>query len=406
MTEAEPFEPGEAGEPIGLWIDALCAHAARPDGDAAERPAEGGPLPPAAILPRFRGEPLTADLETPPHPRGCGDIWPPEGRVEPDRHPGRFPVGYAWPMLRGERCWHWAGDQRPARLEPAEAIAAVARARAETCPARGAAALALPPEIEARPRKRLAAALAQRLPGAVLVSADAAAAAALGALAEGGDDPAAPWLYLHVGLDRWTARVVDPAAREAAAAASLADPLPGFGLALLAAMAERSVAVSHRRPRPGAAWQLLWGSPWAGELIDTLAGARRTISAPHAGLAPQACRDAFVRQQARVPVQQATEGWQRGHILYPEALDAPPDQSALTAWLQTARRGLAAASVPAPERAVATGALALLPDEGGVALADRFAERIQPRIRAVRAAGRELPADLLARGAAIAARCG
>lgn len=81
-------------------------------------------LPPAALLPAVRGEPVRGDVRSPPHVRGTGYPWPPEARVDAQAGCGRWPIAYAWQALAEGRAWTWQHEGRERSLKPEDAIVA------------------------------------------------------------------------------------------------------------------------------------------------------------------------------------------------------------------------------------------------------------------------------------------
>jgi len=105
-------------------------------------------IPPSILLPRLSGEPLRLDFQTPAHPRGLGQPWPPESALKPDEQGARFPLAYALQgFAQGKRePWNWTtpeGEVR--RATSAEAIAGAFAATIERAGlARGPSVLVIP----------------------------------------------------------------------------------------------------------------------------------------------------------------------------------------------------------------------------------------------------------------------
>jgi len=403
---------------LGLWLDAFNAHLAT--ADAADNMAPASPghgetvaIPPAVLLPRFRDEPLDVDFAWPPHPRGSGDIWPPEARVDPPALPGRVPLGYAWPMLRYQATWRWPGaGGRPATITAPAAIAelAAATARQGTTSPNQPIALAVSDALDPKALPPLQTALQRALPGAVLVGADEAVAAAVAPTAThsptaGSHDATGPLLHLHMGFDLWYAHALeltdDPPAKRLQQTTPVIEPVPGIGLGLLHAIAERAIGMSYKRSAPASLWQLLWTTPWARDLLRVLTGRLDDVPGQRYGLSPHVCRGRFLRQHARLPVQQALQAHSANTLLYPDMLGEAPEQGRLQDQLQLGQRALENLGKARPTRAIVTGDLALLPAERGRAtLAEQYLHQLHPRLKRIDLQGRDLPDDILARGAA------
>lgn len=410
---------------VGLWLDALNAHrvAVEPSGElsADEGDASVGPaIPPAVLLPRFRDEPLAFDFTWPPHPRGSGDAWPPEARVEPPDLPGRLPLAYAWPMLREGARWRWAGRSgRSATLGAEEAIARLIVAAAPSEPDRPVG-VAVSESLDKPARQRLGEALQRAGMPAALIDAGEAAVRAAESLGQGpalpprhAGEPApepAHVLHLHLGFDQWHADLLDvtPSAMSETRVVDrtpIVEPVPGIGLGLLHTIAERAIAMSYKRAAPAPLWQLLWTTPWASEVLASLAGRIQDVAGQRFGLSPHVCRQQFLRQHARLPVQQAINAFTSSVVPYPAMLGQRPDPSPLQDQLQSGYRKLGASGKAKPDHALVTGDLAMLRDERGVAtLAEQYLHQLHPGLRSASLQGRDLPDDVLARGAALAMR--
>ena len=252
------------------------------------------PIPPAALVPRFVGEPARAAISWPTHTRGSGETWPPEAIVGPETGAGRLPLAHAWAQLMGtmpgEERWRWTGAGRD--LTPAEAIVSVASAVVLT-PASGAddsiPVLVIPNcSTGAQQQELIDAARRQGLRLRLLWRPVAAAIEwckyfekelASSAVSEG--VPLGQLLCLHMGLDNMEAAVLKivPIRRPDGQLCFVpARPRPrgsqfaGFGLALAEKLAELSVSTGMSDAGPGVSWRLLWSTPWLPTCLSILRG--------------------------------------------------------------------------------------------------------------------------------------
>ncbi len=94
-----------------------------------DAPGERGALPPLLLVPRFSGEPFRLEISSPRHPRGTGEIWPPESAIRQggshDLGPN-LPIALLWSALARDPMpqWAWTTPEKESRTAtPAEAIA-------------------------------------------------------------------------------------------------------------------------------------------------------------------------------------------------------------------------------------------------------------------------------------------
>lgn len=261
-----------------------------------------GPRPqpsiaPAALLPLHDGEPVRADVEWPAHPRGSGQLWPPEAWLSSACDPGRYPLAHAWPMLKtATRLWQWRPHaDRPdvVTLDAAQAIAAVYAGVLRGTgggDAMHTPVLVIPNHLNSTLQQRLLdACAAQGLPARLLWRPIAAAMQWCGRhgaeIIESTPTRVAGSvghvLVVHLGLDEWETAVLELVIQKNATGVHLipARPrprsestLPSFGFDLAFAMAERFLRRHGDEPSPLALWRLMWTTPWLGWTLAVLRG--------------------------------------------------------------------------------------------------------------------------------------
>lgn len=314
---------------------------------AANTPATPSSLPriitppdesiaPSAILPRFAGEPLRADLRWPPQARGTGEVWPPEARIEAGQMAGRFPLAYAWHLLGAQQPWTWSIEGRAVELSAAQAIAQaihsmarLPRGQAESKSTDSHAAssngkrldactVVMPDHLPVAAQQALLdAAHAQQLNLSLLPRPIAAAmawcdrhASELDADRAEPDRPVGSILVLHMGLDMWEVTTVDiiprriggemrfiPARRRNPIA-----PLPSFGIELMHRLAIRSLEMSYQQMSAARVWELIWCTPWLKAAISMLSDGDVAFPSVVA-LAKHARSGEFLKQQCRQATQ-------------------------------------------------------------------------------------------------------
>ena len=382
----------------------------------ALRPIAKSPLPPAAIVPRFAGEPIEVDLEQPPHPYGSGDVWPPEARVRAGRAPWRLPAGLAWALLEREATWKCADDEAQATLDPADALAAIYDVAARRATAGGKAppahALLVPSYLSAAQRQVLTAALRRRGRRVALID-RCFCAARLWLDHVGVDlDSAAPAtgspvigriLTIDLGLVRWETHVVElvaaddgrPQMQVSADTAELA-PLPSYGLDLLQRLAARTAEMSQRQASPGRVWELLWCTAWVQYLLALLRSEEVEAPPPVDLLAPHVRTVEFVRQQCRRASQHILGAATEVPALLANFIAPSPQLADLNQWLNTARR---AAAKQRFLGVVVSGAMAVMPHDQALTLAAHCARQIAPQAGEPLVEGADWAPGGLARGA-------
>jgi len=381
--------------------------------EPVEQPREA--IPPAAIIPRFNGEAMEADLAWPPHPRGSGDTWPREAHVQQDLPPGRFPIGYAWPMLRLDKRWSWRHEGLESSVSPASAIARVAAetlnlagAGSPAGPSHGVAlvtATSLPSALRGR-LERAARAIHLNLTPVSRASAARSIWSARHAEAHLELAPPSPadtpetrpiLLHLHLGLDEWEVAAVNlrPISTGDADFCRYHARLPSYGLLLMHQLATRALEVSYRKASMNRAWELLWCSPWMIWTLDVLTGAEPAVPDPLLCLAPHARTAEFVRQQYRFAAQQALGAGIDSPAMLTDLIDPVPRFTDVRDWLVAARQALESARLVG---AVITGAMAALPQEP-TTLAVHYLRQVWPGARRVLVEGVDLPRGALVHGA-------
>jgi hypothetical protein len=382
-------------------------------------PPEAHAIPPAVLVPRFAGEPVRADVHWPPHPRGCGEPWPPESRVPDHGEPGRFPLGYAWRMVAKGTCWSWQASQTRTSVGPAEAVAHAVAAivRGHAAPdSIGPHALVVPHHLACAAQQELLDAVRKLGVDVKLLWRPIAAAHAwcshfrqLFTAAEvvraGEDDhPVGSILALHMGLDQWELAVIDvlqsrgpdgpmllPARRRPVGAA-----LPSYGLELMHRLARRTLEMSHQQPSAARVWELVWCTSWMKVALAMLAGGDFAEVERMPALSPHVLTREFIRQQCR----QATQHVFGPMVGVPGLLDhhlgPSPRFEEVRDWCDGHRRAVAAEALIG---AVVTGPMANV-IEDRAALGPHYLEKIWPGAQNMLVEGREVPDGVLAHGAA------
>ena len=89
-------------DPTAVQVGSIRVEHGTPSASSCERSVNRLDRTPCVLLPMRGAEPLRADLQGGGHPRGCGDIWPPEAMSVPDQAGNlgsRLPLMVAWPQL-------------------------------------------------------------------------------------------------------------------------------------------------------------------------------------------------------------------------------------------------------------------------------------------------------------------
>ena len=110
---------------IGISLEPLRAAIC----SGGEVPDPGRAVPPTLLVPRLPVEPFRLESSSPLHPRGTGDIWPPEATLAHDDsrgHGPRIPLAVLWSAFAQDQAPTWRyttpeGDERA--VTPADALA-------------------------------------------------------------------------------------------------------------------------------------------------------------------------------------------------------------------------------------------------------------------------------------------
>lgn len=378
-------------------------------------------IAPAAVLPRFAGEPLRADLLWPPQARGTGEVWPPEAKIEPGETTGRFPLAYAWHMLATRQLWSWNTEGRATQITAADAIAHVISAaakqqgglRAASTSAHEATtptALIIPNHLtEMAQQELLDAAAAQQIHLALLPRPIAAAmawcdqhASELEADASMEGRSIGSIAVLHFGLDMWEATTVDIIAKRIdgtmrflpARRRNPIEPLPSYGVELMHRLAIRSLEMSYQQMSPARVWELVWCTPWLKAALSLLSDGNEPFPSVVA-LAKHARSGEFLKQQCRQATQRIFRAGEPIPGLLRQCLGKTPQFTDIRDWY-------AARKLEAPAEgflgAVITGPLANVPcDKDAVGI--HHLQKIWAKPVRVMIEGVTTPQGLLARSA-------
>ena len=372
------------------------------------------PIPPAAIVPRFAGEPMEADLTWPPHPRGSGDTWPKEARVEHQAPPGRFPAAYAWSMLGRGASWNWRHEGLNSSIGPAAALTRMLAEAMRVAPTHThrAHALVIPSSLPARARQNLQLAADKATGETRLISRAEAARAAWSAMhAEAQLDLAPPspndppssqptLLHLHLGLHDWEFTAIDLRARSIREARRHTAHLSSYGLLLMHQLATRALEVSYRKASIGRTWELMWCSPWMVWTLDVLTAANPKLPDPLRCLAAHARTDEFVKQQHRFAAQQALGVGIESPAMLGDLLEPTPRFTDVRDWFAAIKSKLEAMRITG---AIVTGAMAALPHADST-LGRHYLDQVWNKPRNLVIEGIDLPRGILSHGALRAAR--
>ncbi len=385
-------------------------------------------IAPSAILPRFAGEPLRADLRWPPQARGTGEVWPPEARIESGQTCGRFPLAYAWHMLEAREPWSWNTEGRLTQLPAAQAIAQAVETlmkpanRAHKTDSkehrnnqsksndREPCALIIPDHLStAAQQDLLDAAGAHHLNLSLLPRPIAAAMAwcdrhanELDADRAEPDRPVGSILVMHMGLDMWEVTTVDIIPRRIGGALRFIParrrnpiaPLPSFGIELMHRLAIRSLEMSYQQMSAARVWELIWCTPWLKAAISMLSDGDVPFPSVVA-LAKHARSGEFLKQQCRQATQRIFRAVEPVAGLLRQCLGKTPQFTDIRDWF--ARRKLDA---PAEGYlgAIITGPMANMPLDKD-SIGRHHLLKIWPRPVRVMIEGVTEPVGLLARSA-------
>jgi hypothetical protein len=384
----------------------------------AETPWNTAPLPPAVLLPRFAGEPLDVDLCWPPHPRGLGDIYPPESRVEDHSPPGRLPIAYAWAMLASgdDRVWDWRFDDCHSFASAHEAVIRVVSqivTRLAGAPDAALAAVVTPVHLPESSRRHLEEAARRASLHVQFIPRDVAAASTALELQETAEGESLtsttaqqPWiLTMHLGLTAWDVSAIQinsPTDSHEIQTANFQkhaqiNPLSSYGLWIFEHMAKRAIEMSYRNCPNHRVWELLWSTPWMRAVIECAEGGPEgPWPQPLDVLSSHVCRREFIHQQIRQVIPRIISSEGEAPALYHEHLPKTPKSAQFRDWTIATKRALQG---PPPIASIITGPLASLPyDNTPIGL--RQCREILPKGPEPRISGIDLPRNSLARAAA------
>ncbi len=368
------------------------------------------PIPPATLLPRFAGEGVCADILWPPHPRGSGDVWPPEARIDQKHRPGRLPIGFAWPMLNERQLWTWEFEGHSTTISPADAIGHVVRRvmrRIEVEGAEEEVSLLMPTHMENSVRSELMTSVEQM--GYVVKPVRRAAAAVRAWCSKYGSgmSPNKPVsvLHLHLGMDEWESTMVDVAVLRDESGhrfrMGLRKPdvpvLASYGLELMHRLAARALELSYRKVSASRIWELVWCTPWMRTSLALLRQSQMPIPFQMKGLAAHVRKAEFVLQQCRHATQQIFGTGTDVPPLVEEYLHPSPEFTEIRSWTTEQRKALGDEHL---DGVVVTGPMAVLPHDHGT-LGEHYVEQIVPYPEQVLIEGVNLGAGILARGAVL-----
>ena len=378
-------------------------------------------IAPAAVLPRFAGEPLRADLLWPPQARGTGEVWPPEATIEPGQTTGRFPLAYAWHMLATRQHWSWNTEGRATQITAADAIAQVVSAAAKQQGGSHSAsssaheastpiALIVPNHLcELAQQELLDVAWSQQLNLALLPRPIAAAMAWCDQYAQELEADASldgrsigSIAVLHFGLDMWEVTTVDIIAKMIngkvhflpARRRNPIEPLPSYGVELMHRLAIRSLEMSYQQMSAARVWELVWCTPWLKAALSLLGDGHEPFPSVVA-LAKHARSGEFLKQQCRQATQRIFRAGEPIPGLLRQCLGKTPQFTDIRDWF-------AARKLEAPAEgflgAVITGPLANVPcDKDAVGI--HHLQKIWAKPVRVMIEGVTTPQGLLARSA-------
>ncbi len=397
--------------------------AATPAGDCTDPAQVDAPIPPAALLRRYPGEPTRADLHWPPQPRGTGEAWPADAKLELNETPGRFPLAYAWPMLAAGKEWTRKHGGRLSAVTPAEAmVVAIEATLKEACPrespraAREPVVLVTPNALSDSGQQDLIDAGRARSMDLHLLPRAMAAAMAWCRRFEGELDsdraesgkPLGAILVIHFGLDQWELAVVDVVAvREGerfrcvpVRRRKVLDAVPSYGIELMHRLAIRSLEMSYQQVSAARVWELVWCTPWMKPALATL-GDHAEPFTPVVNLARHARSSEFLKQQCRQATQRIFRTTEPVPGLLRDVLPKLPQFTELRDWFEARRK-------EAPREgylgAVLTGPMAGIPFDKEIVGPHHLA-KVWPQPKRVLMEGVELPRGFMAQSATTHAAC-
>lgn len=405
-------------EAFAVWGDGAVKPEGVNGGAKSSAPWNAAAIPPAVVLPRFAGESFDVDLCWPPHPRGLGDIYPPESRVEESSPPGRLPLAYAWAMLGtgADRDWSWRIDDHESLASAHDAIIHVIGeiiTRLAGAPDAAIAALVTPVHLPKLSRRRLEETAKRASLQIRFIPRDVAGAYAAMDLAETTEQISPTpqstgpnWVMtMHLGLTAWEVGAIELNADPETQEFSLdhhsrmvqINGLSSYGLWIFEHIAKRAIEMSYRNCPTHRVWELLWGTPWMRTAIDCAAGGPEgPWPQPLDVLSSHVCRREFIRQQVRQVIPRILSSEGEAPALYKAYLPKTPKSAEFRDWTITTKRALP--SYP-PIATIATGPLASLPHDD-TPIGRRQCKELMPSGPEPKIIGLDLSRDSLAKAAA------
>ncbi len=139
MSEAlqSPSSEHNSSRIAGISIEPLqvaCVSRSLASKDSVVR-VEKVDTPPCILLPRFAREPLRLQQSGPQHPRGSGDVWPPEANLSDDISQSPVvPLGLVWSALSRDARTPWSWTTPEDETQSATAAELIATAAAGVMP--------------------------------------------------------------------------------------------------------------------------------------------------------------------------------------------------------------------------------------------------------------------------------
>lgn len=367
--------------------------------------------PPAALLRTDPDEHILIDAAWPPHPRGMGRDWPPESRFSSSSGVGRFPLAFAWKLIRNKKDWEWNWRGQKTVATPAEAIgSAVAELHQEQ--RRSSPVLVIPNFTDLDTQQRIIEQVNFHQGSVRLLWRPIAAALAwwetLDKFAQqqvSGDLlDRIPVVVAYLGIDFYEVTLLhlkrDEAsgqilpARERPSPHELCDSpaIPGLLNIAVATMNEDC------DPTDENVWRLLWTTGFIRDALSTL---QKTATSPtsEASWAREVSLDQDLVRRAwgatlRGDLSQLARGicqaWDRFMPCSP--------RSDVAKWKSSVRRSLESEQ---PRYAIICGPLASVIDRDGKPLGETLVREIAPSITKAWVEGESLPTGIVANGAAI-----
>ncbi len=277
--------------------------------------------PPCILLPRLHREPLRLQQSGPQHPRGTGDVWPPEASLPDDILQSPIvPMGLVWNALSREALasWSWTTPEGQTHsASPAELIAAAVAGVVPRVIA-GSPVLVIPNDLKMKQQQAIIDACSQQelrvkllwRPIAAALSWCEQHAAAVLAQHASIEGSIGMLLVLHLGIDQFELtplelvakkqghkRVLLPARRRPRVAT-----LPSCGVDWLMSIATGSVAE---------AWHELWTT---NSIEQRLEAPERPLEAFFDGAASLTWRSSIINQWLPPALCRSQfDGWLRSH---------------------------------------------------------------------------------------------